>query len=595
MCDNTSRRGRFGWLVLLTAALGLSAAGCKDDKKPDVEVAASKTKEVAPSGPMEKLTAPENVVVYGGSESLASLTKKIALIGGPVAAATMNSAAIGQGLANSLALKDSSALALDKPFRFAIIDPKKSPEPMVTLVSTTGMDKLVAALPAGHKKDEAGNAYSYTAKGKTLYLNFIDDFAVFSYQPAVFGANKAFLIKLAGATPGSDGAAVLAVAHSTKIYADELKQIVKDAEKAIPSSPGMPMAGAGIGKMAEWFANTAGEMDRIVVRLDGLADGGKLGFEVVPKEGSELKKTFGALGTQKLELLDKIPADAPLAFAMAMDPDVGGELTQSLTAWSLQLSLGEDVDEKYVTAMNEYFKATSGQMMFAAHSVPGVEGLRFSGLMGIRDADKARASQTTLRELYDREAFKKTYADMGLSMTFKPNAYKVGDVPVDRVEAKLDDTAGDANLKQTLGPSAALFGDMMNSHVALASPLGVIAYGEDGKSVIEAWLGGKVPGGFAKAPGVVRALQNAAPGLFMVMYGAPLDVMQAMKLGAPMPNAPSSKNGLALTAGAKGGSVHIVLDLPTEQVTALMSMAMSMQGGMGQPGGMRPGGGPGGL
>jgi len=336
------------------------------------------------------------------------------------------------------------------------------------MVSTTGTDKLVALLPETKKKDDQGNAYSYVVRGQTTFVNFIDDFAVFTREAKVFATHKAFLVKLAGATPDADGTAVIAVSNTAKVYDKELKDIVKEAEKALQQSPSMPMAGDQVTKMAQWFANTIGEMDRVVVRLDGLADGGKLTFDVMTKEGTELRKTFEALGKQKLELLESLPADAPLAFAAALDPDKGGELTQSLTAWSLQLSLGKDVDEKYVTAMNDYWTATTGQMAFAAHEVPGVEGVRFSGLIGIRDADKARAAQKVLRELYDREEFKKTYADMGLTMTFKPSAYKVGDVPVDRVEAKLDDTTGDQNLKQALGPSAALFGDMMNSH--LSSP-----------------------------------------------------------------------------------------------------------------------------
>jgi hypothetical protein len=267
-----------------------------------------------------------------------------------------------------------------------------------------------------------------------------------------------------------------------------------------------------------------------------------------------------------------------------MDPDSTGELTQSLTAWSLQLSLGDDVDEELTQAMDDYWKASTGQVAFAAHGVPNVEGLRFSGLFGVRDAEKARAAQKVLRGIYERDAFKKTYDEMGVTMTFKPGAYQVGDVPVDRVEAKLDDTAGSNNLKQALGPTAALFGDLMNTHVAIASPLGVMAYGEDGKAVVEAWLGGDMPGGLDKAKGMVRALKHAAPGLFMVMYGKPLEVMKAMGVTPPQQAAQGGDSGLAMSAGADKGTLHVVLDLPTNQVAALMSAAMTMQRGM-SPGG----------
>jgi hypothetical protein len=570
----------------LAASLCTSGIGCDDEKKPDVGVEAKKTEEVAPSGPIEDLEAPAAVVLYGGSDSLVSLAKKAGAMAGPVGAATINGPLIGKGLAQSLGLKNESALDLEKPFRFAVVDPKKLDEPMVLLVTMTKKEELTGLLPPKTTKDDGGNAISYATQGKTIYLNFLDDFAVFTQDKETFAKHKAFLAKLAGAKVTGEGSAVVSVANASKIYESELADAVKKAEQAMQQqSAGMPMGGDGMKKMAQWVASTAKEMDKVVARVDGVDDGGTITFDVLPKEGSDLKKTFDSLGKQKLELLDELPADAPLAMVMAIDPDEGGELTQSLTAWSLQLSLGEDIDEKYLDAMDQYFKATTGQMAFAAHHVPGVEGLRFSGIMGVRDAEKARESQKTLRELYDKESFKKTYDDLGMKMTFKPNAYKVGDVPVDRVEAKLDETGGQANLKQALGPSAALFGDLMNTHVALTTPLGVMAYGQDGKAVIEAWLGGEMAGGFDKDPGVARALKHAAPGTFMLMYAEPLKMMSAMGMPAPpQQGAPTSKSGLAVTAGADEGQLHVVLDLPTAQVAALIGAAMQMQRGMGAPG-----------
>ena len=421
-----------------------------------------------------------------------------------------------------------------------------------------------------------------------VYLNFVDELAVFSLDKELFAKHKPFLVELAGSKVASEGVAVVSASNATKMYDKELDDAVAEAERALGQQQGTPMGGDGMKKMAQWFASTAKELDRLVVRVDGLDDGGKLAFDLIPKAESALKKTFDALGEQKLELLDEVPADAPMAMVAAMDPDTTGELTQSLTAWSLQLSLGDEVDEELTKAMDDYWKASTGQMAFAAHAVPNVEGLRFSGLFGVRDAEKARAAQKVLRGIYERDSFKKTYAELGLTMTFQPDAYKVGDVPVDRVVAKLDETAGDANLERALGPTAALFSDLMNTHVAIASPLGVMAYGQDGKSVIEAWLGGDVPGGLHEAPGMVSALKHAAPGLFMIMYGKPLEVMKALGVSPPQGQAAQGKGGdrgLALSAGAEKGTLHVVLDLPTTQVAALMSAAMTMQRGMGGMGG----------
>lgn len=594
MRDNRSRWGR-RWtraLLVLALASGGAVAGCDDDKKPD-GVEPTKAQEVAPSGPIDELEAPTEVVTFGGSDSLVSLANKIGAVGGPMGAAAVNPAMMGKGMAKTFGLKNDGAFALDKPFRFAMVDPKNLAEPLVLVVSMTKKEDLVALLPPAHKKDDAGNAISYPVDGETVYLNFIDDFAVFSQNQEIFAKQKAFLVKLAGAKVPNEGVAVVSASNATKMYAKELAEAVTEAEQALANQPGMPMGGDGMKKMAQWFATTAKELDRVVVRVDGVEDGGKLTFDLVPKEGSELKKTFGALGKQKLELLDEVPADAPIAMVAAIDPNATGELTQSLTAWSLQLSLGDEVDEELTRAMDDYWKASTGQMAFAAHQVPNVEGLRFSGVFGVRDAEKARAAQKVLRGIYERDSFKKTYDEMGVAMSFTPEAYRVGDVPVARVSAKLDDAAGDANLRSALGPTAALFSDLMNTHVAIAEPLGVMAYGQDGRSVVEAWLGGDMPGGLDAAPGMVRALKHAAPGLFMVIYGKPLEVMKAMGVSSPQGQQAAGQggdSGLALSAGADEGGLHVVLDLPTTQVAALVSAAMTMQrgmGGMGAPPGPR--------
>ena len=576
----------------MALACGGAVAGCDDEKKPD-GVAPTKTQEVAPSGPIEDLEAPAEVVTFGGSDSLVSLANEVGAVGGPMGSAAINPAMIGKAMAKTFGLKNDGAFALDKPFRFAMVDPKNLDEPLVLIVSMTKKEELVALLPQDHKKDDAGNAISYPVNGETVYLNFVDELAVFSLDKELFAKHKPFLVELAGSKVASEGVAVVSASNATKMYDKELDDAVAEAERALGQQQGTPMGGDGMKKMAQWFASTAKELDRLVVRVDGLDDGGKLAFDLIPKAESALKKTFDALGEQKLELLDEVPADAPMAMVAAMDPDTTGELTQSLTAWSLQLSLGDEVDEELTKAMDDYWKASTGQMAFAAHAVPNVEGLRFSGLFGVRDAEKARAAQKVLRGIYERDSFKKTYAELGLTMTFQPDAYKVGDVPVDRVVAKLDETAGDANLERALGPTAALFSDLMNTHVAIASPLGVMAYGQDGKSVIEAWLGGDVPGGLHEAPGMVSALKHAAPGLFMIMYGKPLEVMKALGVSPPQGQAAQGKGGdrgLALSAGAEKGTLHVVLDLPTTQVGAQMSAASTMQramGGMGGPTGPR--------
>ena len=75
-------------------------------------------------------------------------------------------------------------------------------------------------------------------------------------------------------------------------------------------------------------------------------------------------------------------------------------------------------------------------------------------------------------------------------------------------------------------------------------------------------------------------MKKAAPGTFMLMYGSPLELIGRLQQ-KPIPGqapAPPSQQGLAVTAGAKAGVMHIVLDVPADQARALAQTVMRMGG-----------------
>jgi hypothetical protein len=209
-------------------------------------------------------------------------------------------------------------------------------------------------------------------------------------------------------------------------------------------------------------------------------------------------------------------------------------------------------------------------MAFAAHKTAGKDLLSLTALMGIRDAEKARKAQATLRAMYDAPDFAKMYAGMGLKLSYKNDAYKVGDVNVSTVTAELEGGAAQNPVLQG-NDTTALLSNLLSSHVAIGNELSVVAYGKDAKPLMEAWLGGKMPGGFDKAPGLQRALKSAAKGMFFIGYAVPLDVVQGFGI-TQIPGAAPGGAGIALSGGAEEGVLHIVLDVPTAQATAIASV-----------------------
>lgn len=589
------------WLALL--ALVALLCGCSDDKKTgDAQPGASGA--AAPSGaaaaapeaarPLAELEAPADVLVFGGADNFEQFAADVQKLAGEVSPLAAAPLSLGPQLQQALKLSSPDALDLTKPARFVLIDPKKNPEkPFALILGTKGKDKLVAALPPTKKENDAGNAYSWLSQTeKSVYLNFIGEHAVLTPNKDLFPATKGFLAQLIAAKLPSPVALVGSVKNAMALYATEFAQALQQAKTGIAqaaeaqgpagAAPGMPNPAAqlaGATALIDWAAGAIKEVDRVVMTGALPADGATISFHLHPNKGSELEKTIQLLGKRSFNLLGKLPADSPAFLAMSIDPDSSGELTKRLMTWSLSLGMGgQAMPEKYLQASAEYWKATTGEMVFAAHSAVQGKGLSLTGLMGLRDPDKARASTKTMAEMYKEKSVADMYKALGIQVDFKEDAYKVGDVPVMTQQVKL----GKALAK--LGPFGPMLEDLLMSHVAHAKDMGVVAYGgKDGKPTIEAFLGGKVQGGLDQAPGAARALKNAAPGTFVLAYVSPVALVKGIHLGGQNPlvarlgDINAGQTGLALSIGAQGGVATVTLDVPTEQAKNVAQMVAKGQ------------------
>lgn len=596
------------WMPLLLALLGLFL-GCDDaDKKPgQTSTATAKPKSdlpAAPAGGIADLQAPPEVVAFGGAENFQKLITDVQkLVSGLAPGAVPPPAMLTKELATMLKLKNADAVDFSKTARFVLLDPKKHDNPLALIVGTKGKDKMLASLPDDKKQDDEGNAYSWTTQsGKTAYLNFIDEFAVLSPSKDIYPSNKAFIGKVLSAKLPAPVAVVGSMVNIMKLYGTDLDQGITQAKEEMKRSGAAAPGGAGaqaaqlesVSAMFDWFAVTAKELDKVLLTGRMPADGAVMSFKMFPKKGTELEKVFKVLGQRPLDLLAKLPADSPFFFAMNLDPDQAGDLTKKLVQWSLTMGMGgQEVPEKYVDGMSDYWKATNGQFVVAAHKAIEGEGMSLTGLMGLRDAEKARASMKIIAEMYKEPSVVDTYKKMGMSIDYKEEAYKIGDVPVATQQVKFDKPMAQ------LGPMAPMLADLMYTHTAMDKDLGYIAYGKDAKGGLEAFMGGKVQGGLDKAPGVVRAMKNAAPGTFFVMYAEPVDVAKGVHFGGENPlktqlaNVPDSTTGLCVSGGAKGGVVDVTFDLPASEAKSVAQVVMMLQGaagGLGGPGAPPPGG-----
>lgn len=556
-------------MALFLAAL-VALAGCGDDKKKKPEeqkVEATPKKELVSSGPVEKLTAPAGVIAFGGAKDLQAATKNLGGVFDP--------AMITEQVKGALAL---SKLELNKPLRFMLADPKKNPEgALVVGLELGGKSGGEAVLPKEKKADDEGNAYSYKdAGGKKIFVNFVEPYTVFTRTKDAFGKNKEFFTKLLGAEVKGGATVIVSVVNAQTVFKEEMDQAFDQMGKG----PGAPGLGAGqLESMMGGVRDALKEVDTVAITIDPVDGGSTATLVATPKANSELQKSLAGMKAQPLSFLAKLPPKTTGAAVFAMKPEMGG-LAEKIFSWSMRASLGID-DPKLVEASKEYWKASSGEMAYAFTEIPDTEGSKITMIAGITDQEAAQKYQDTLMSMYDDKAFNDRMGEMGMSYKVKRNAYEVAGAKATVVEMKID---GKKN------PAAAVLGGMKEQHTIIGKDLQVSAFGEDAKKIITAWLDGKVPGGFDKAPPIVRAMKNKAPGTFFIAWGDPAAIMASVMAAAQPEGAkgaapkapPPTADGMALSLGAADGKLHVVFDLPTSTLEVLAAGA--------GPGMMGPGG-----
>lgn len=566
-------------VTALVAALGLlvAASGCSDDTpkngvgKDGKGAPTSKGAATATAAPaVQAIEAPDSVLLYGGlnnvsatAQALSGLAKQVMPEAPPL------DQMIGPVMQQEFKLTDAKVLDLTKPVRFAMFDSAKfGRAPEALMVGITSAKAFAGALPAaGKKTDDQGNAYSYLkyeGARQPVFVNFSGGFAVITRNKDIFPTHKAFFLALGAATMPERGAVHIEMEHVMALRGDMFTRNLADIRSTMAQAGKAAQLGGqmdSVKMMIDWVEASAKEVKQASLLLVLRPDGLKLDMRVVPKDGSNLGKTLGALkGSGRSALLAKLPANSPVFGLFNFDTTKSSVFDGFNKAFVEPIFGGDAAKAKvYTDAMSAYMQGMDGQMVMGA--MPSATGMQMLSMFGVKDAKAIRAAQKTMVGMYSDPAAGAYYTKMGVKMKMEQGAYTVAGVPVDIMRTTM------TNLPPEAAGMMGFVGDFMVQHIAISDALGVMAYGEAGKAQIEAQLNKKAPGGLEAQASVKRAIQEAAPNFSMLAWVNPIALAKNVKLGGMNPLVAmlgdiKSTSGLAISAGFSSGGLQLVIDVP---------------------------------
>ena len=556
MARNTSRRRTVAALLLTLTSLACD----KPQPPPPSAGSATPSLTLASSGPLEGLTAPDDVVLFGGADVPSRLLQTLLALNGDDAgprAGQLGHDAAG-AVATRFGLRDGAALDLDRRLRVALFDPTAHREPWLVAVATHGRNQLIASLPEGRRAGAGKSDYSWPLDEGSAYLTFIQDYAVFSGDEALAAKGRAFMTTLLAAELGSD----VALRVSGPSVARLSPEPAADA--------GSPRAPAWHGLARALSAN----IDSVLLQARVVDGGLSLRVGMKPRAGSDTAAIVGGLGA--LAPADELPAEAALAVTLRLDPDRDDALTRAATAWALQLGDADAAtkDERYERARRDFWKATTGEIGFALHALDEKSRDACSAWLPIRDAGAARAAMTTLRGRPQHDpALAKMYRDEGMLASFTEEAFRVGEVKVDEVKVSLSDAARSSGAPDA---AARMLTSMLHSHAAVSADRALITFGDDGERSMRAWLEGRVaPRRHAALEAVLKSAPKGTFAAGLLSPGALLALLpQADSDGA----APSSRAApVSMVASASGGVLHFTVRVDRGQMAALAALLTGLR------------------
>ena len=546
-----SHSGHFA-LVLTVLAASLSLPACKKNK-PALEIVADASTAATR---LAALDLPEDVMAVGGCASIAQLAERL----GALAAAVLpplekTVRALPKQVERGLALKSAEALALGRPFRFAIFDTEKYDAALI--FESNGKDKVVAAMPASKLSGDQGNAYSLV-HGGNRYFNFVGNAVIFTGNPTVFDEHKAFLTALSRARVGGDVQIQVAVENIRARYRVQTQARTRRsiAGSKTVQSPAGNTARVAMTPTQPGVVRLLGALKRITARLD-LANKheAKLTFAVIPKDGSETSKAFTGLSGLPLRLLSKLPRNAASAVVAAFDVKRAGPQLDHLGRWAMSFASAVGAPKNALGKLGDLWKIMDGHVAMVVHDIAG--GAALSGLYGVIDRKAACSVMDKITSSYQVPTYEAVSEGMGSTIAIKHGAYTVGSVPVTVVSSPMNRSS----VMKILG----------RAHYAVGEQL-VYTMGSKAKESMKRFLSNGVRSGLDQLPFVKRALRSVEGKPFVFGFVSAESThkqIMAMMREMPLGVSPVPRSGITFAASIIGGSLAAAITFPVDELRAI--------------------------
>ncbi|MBL9023789.1 MAG: hypothetical protein JNL21_16465 [Myxococcales bacterium] len=555
-------------------ALSLFGASCKDEK-PVAEQPASAAPSALSSSPKPEapatkkalvdVTMPDEVVAIAGVDSpvavLDSLTKAIAAVqpGGEP---------LGKEAASALAERydvSEQTFDLGKPLSLAVFDPKKhATDPLVLVVRVGSKDKLLEGAKGDKKPDAGGGLVGWGSN----FARVDGEVAMISKDKELLEKNEPFLRELAGASAGGAATFVVPMQHVGALYGKDLDALAAQAEAFGPAEQA-----ASTKQMFSFAQSALKELDNVTFALKPTDDGLSLDIGAKPTALSTWRAGLALLSAKETsKLAAKLPKES-LVFATAIVPAEARPLAKKYFEWASSLPGGGGL-EGAMAIWEQSWDAMTGEFAMAVFQLDD-KPVAFA-LSGVTDAEKVRSAQRAAAEKVIGGPQSEQLKKLGMKMTYKKAAYKVGDVEVDIMKTELAQGAPPG--------AAAVMSWFGETHSAVSGTEALVAYGPSAKTVLEAYLSGKLAGGLDASPVMDRAKKSSLKDALLVSAVAPTDLAAALGLPVEKRALPP----LTISVGSSDGALHLLVDLPAAQLPAIAVGAGALQSAAMAGGGLTP-------
>ncbi len=351
--------------------------------------------------------------------------------------------------------------AFDKPMGVLLLDTKPGLEPNdVAIFFSIKDEQAFVNQFDGAQAGPGGNAHiftSYTIPGGNGYINFIDDKAVITADVETFAIYKGAVETLAKSNAnGQDMLLGLELGNYMANHKAEVDQSLAGLRQmmAMFSPPGVGGNTDSAFDMLDVFLN---DTDRMEVGVTFNPDSVTVESLMAFKDGTTAARFLKEQPVANTDILKGMPGDAAILMSGGINFNAAdGAMSKFVIRMTASMFPPEVLeDPEFQSAFNESFAQLDSSM---ATVFTGTEGQMPSLIGGyaqiytVKDTDKYRAAYRKMSQFYTRPDVANTLvSSMGMTTTFTPDAYKIGDVTVDRLTMTFDPAkAQDPNMAMGL-------------------------------------------------------------------------------------------------------------------------------------------------